>query len=343
VPAPASPRSILILRTSALGDIVHCLPVASALRAAFPSARLGWVVEEPFLPLVASHPAVDEAIPVSLRRWRHRPLAVATRGELATLRRRLRAFDAEVALDLMGNHKAGALALLSGARHRVGPVRRERREPSSALWINRPAAVGGEHAVDRALSLLAALGVAPRPADFAGAALLPDAGAAAARPPGYVALQPGAGWGNKRYPTAWWGQVARALAADGARVVALAGPGEDALAAEVAATSAGAAEVAAPEGLAALAAWLRGARLVIGGDTGPLHLAHALGVPVLALHGPTDPARHGPYGAPERAMFRRLPCSFCYRRFTATKACLLELAPRQVAERARALLAVSRS
>jgi heptosyltransferase-1 len=136
--------------------------------------------------------------------------------------------------------------------------------------------------------------------------------------------------------------VAAELAAGGERVVAVADGGEERLAAAVAAASAGAAEPVVAGGLATLAAWLRGARLVIGGDTGPVHLAHALGVPVLALHGPTDPARHGPYGAPERALFRRLPCSFCYRRFEATKACLLELAPRLVAARARSLLATPR-
>ena len=337
-PTAAAPRSVLVLRTSALGDVVHSLPVASALRAAFPGARVGWVVEEPFLPLVASHPAVDEAIPVALRRWRRRPLAAATRRELAAFLRRLRAFDAEVALDLMGNHKGGALAWLSGAPQRLGPARAARREPSSALWINRPAAVAGEHAVDRALSLLAALGIAAPPADFAGAALLPG-GATPASPRGYVLLQPGAGWGNKRYPTEWWSRVAGELAAAGERVRVLAGPGEEALAAAVSAGSAGAAEAVAPGGLAELAAWLRGARLLVGGDTGPLHLAHALGTPVLALHGPTDPARHGPYGAPERALFRRLPCSFCYRRFADTKACLLELSPPLVAGRAREMLA----
>ena len=156
----------------------------------------------------------------------------------------------------------------------------------------------------------------------------------------YILLQPGAGWGNKRYPAAWWGEIARAFAAARPRVLVLAGPDEAPLAAAVAAAAGeGAAVTLAPGSLGALAAWLRGARLLVGGDTGPLHLAHALGVPVLALHGPTDPARHGPYGAPERTLFKRLPCSFCYRRFADTKACLLELAPRQVAARALALIA----
>jgi heptosyltransferase-1 len=335
----AAPPSILLLRTSALGDVVHCLPVATALRNAFPGARIGWVVEEPFLPLVASHPAVDEAIPVGLRRWRRAPFAAATRGEVLAFLRRLRRFRAAVAIDLMGNHKGGILARVSGAPRRIGAARRARREPSSTLWLNALVEPAGVHAVDVALSLLAGLGLVPGPPEIPASTLLPAAGRAPREPPGYVLLQPGAGWGNKRYPPAWWGEVARALAAAGERVRVLAGPEEAPLAAAVSAAAKPAdAPALDPGDLTSLAACLRGARLLLGGDTGPLHLAHALGVPVLALHGPTDPARHGPYGAPERVLVKRLPCSFCYKRFGEAKACLLELAPRHVAERALALL-----
>jgi heptosyltransferase-1 len=96
--------------------------------------------------------------------------------------------------------------------------------------------------------------------------------------------------------------------------------------------------VPAPD-LRTLAALLRGARLMMGGDSGPTHLAHALGTSVLMVMGPTDPERHGPYGAPERAIWKLLPCSFCYQRFSETKACLLDLPPDRVADRAIALLA----
>jgi heptosyltransferase-1 len=345
VDAPPGPRraptSILILRTSALGDVVHCLPVASALRRAFPAARIGWVVEEPFLPLVASHPAVDQAIPVALRRWRREPFAGATRREVFAFLRRMRALEPDVALDLMGNHKSGILARLSGARRRVGAARVARREPSSAIWLSDLVTPREGHAVDVALSLLVELGVDAPAAEFPSESLLRASHDAGTPERGYVLLQPGAGWGNKRYPTSWWSEVARALVAAGHRVHVLAGPDEASLAREVASAAGDGVEPIDPGGLDALAAWLRGARLLLGGDTGPLHLAHALGVPVLALHGPTDPARHGPYGAIERAMFVRLPCSFCYKRFGEPKACLLGLAPRRVAERALELLAAS--
>ncbi len=116
-------------------------------------------------------------------------------------------------------------------------------------------------------------------------------------------------------------------------------PGEADLAESVAAASRGTARTVDAGPFAALAALLRGSRLLLGGDTGPLHLAHALGTPVLAVMGPTDPARHGPYGEPNRALARRLPCSFCYKRFPEARACLLGVAPAEVAARGLELLA----
>jgi heptosyltransferase-1 len=154
-----------------------------------------------------------------------------------------------------------------------------------------------------------------------------------------VLIHPGAGWANKIYPPERWGEVARRLAdAPGIAVRVASARGEERLAAAIEESSGGAARVVPAGDLPALAALLRRARLVLGGDSGPTHLAHALGTPVLMVMGPTDPAKHGPYGAPERALWRLLPCSFCYRRFGETKACLLEIPADKVAERAEELL-----
>ncbi|HEY2290797.1 MAG TPA: glycosyltransferase family 9 protein, partial [Thermoanaerobaculia bacterium] len=155
---------VLIVRTSALGDVVHALPVLTALRRRLPEARIGWVVEEGMAPLLAGHPDLDELLVVRLRQWRK--VSRQGLGELGGFVSELRRFAADVALDLMGNHKAGAISRLSGARTRIGFARPHRREPSSALWINRPVVPRGVHAVDRMLSLLDALGLPPEPADF---------------------------------------------------------------------------------------------------------------------------------------------------------------------------------
>jgi heptosyltransferase-1 len=338
-------RRILLVRTSALGDVVHALPVLTALRRALPRARIGWVVEERMAPLLAGHPDLDDLIVVRLRAWRKAPLRPATWGEVGELLAVLDRYAPDVALDLMGNHKAGILAALSFADRRVGAARRHRREPSSTLGMTERVAPAGLHAVDRALSLLAALGLPAEPADFGGGKLFPVAPPAvrrllAAERGPFALVHPGAGWANKRYPPARWGEAARLLAAAGGPPTwVAAAPGEEELAAEVAAAAAGAARAVAAPDLPTFAALARRAALVLGGDSGPLHLAHALGAPVLLVMGPTDPERTGPYGAPERALFHRLPCSFCCRRFAEVKACLLEIPAAAVAARALELAA----
>ena len=238
----------------------------------------------------------------------------------------------------MGNHKAGAIAALTMADRRIGLERRHRREPSSAVWLSETCPRLGPHAVDHALSVLAALDIPAEPADFGADRIFPDAWPDAhtggGEDPPYVAILPGAGWDNKRYPARRWGEVAAALGDAGLESRVLPGPGEEGLAEEVAAASGGRARVVAAGGLEHLAAALRGARLALGGDTGPIHLAHALGTPVLCLLGPTDPDRNGPYGDPAGALWKRLPCSFCHQRFDEPKACMLEIPSDLVAARA---------
>jgi len=357
---------ILLLRTSALGDIVHCLPVLTALRRHLPEARLGWVVEKSMQPLLDGHPDLDAVIPVGLRPWRRQPFAGETLREVGHFVTALAEFGAEVVLDLMGNHKAGLLGALSLADRRIGLARPHRREASSAVWINHGVEPRGVHAVERALSVLDALGLPREAADFGGEKLFRSVFRSVFRgvgnPPGslgegegngkemgegkgkreeegFVLIHPGAGWGNKIYPPERWAEAGRLLAREGLAVRVAEGPGEEELAATVAYGSGGAVRTIAAPDLPSLASLLGRARLVLGGDTGPVHLAHALGTGVLAVMGPTDPATHGPYGARERALFEELPCSFCHKRFDGPRACLLAIPPERVAHRALELLA----
>jgi lipopolysaccharide heptosyltransferase I len=333
---------ILIVRTSALGDVVHALPVLTALRRHLPEARIAWVVEEAMAPVLAEHPDLDELLVVRLRRWRR--LSAQGLRELGGFLSALERYAPEVVLDLMGNHKAGFISALTLADRRIGAARKHRREPSSAVWISQPVVPRGTHAVDRMLSLLDALGLPAEPADFGGEKLLTEEPAAAREwlehhPKPFVLLHPGAGWANKRYPPEWWGQAAQILRTQtGLPTWVAAAHGEEDLAGGVEAAGGGAVRIVPAPDLATLAALIRRARLMMGGDSGPIHLAHALGTPVLMLMGPTDPQRHGPYAAPDRALYKRLPCSFCYQRLEEPKACLLEIPPHRVAERAAELL-----
>ena len=295
-------------------------------------------------PLLDGHPDLDELLVVSLRTWRRQLHRRRTWGQMRDFFVKLEHFSPEVVLDLMGNHKAGALAALTLSDRRIGVTKSLRREPSSAIWINEPVIAHGEHSVDRALATLKALGLPEEPADFGGDKLLREepvealerlASAAGPR----LLIQPGAGWGNKRYPPEKLGQVVSLLNRDlGIRSWVAAGPGEERLAESVVGASEGAAEVLVAPTLAYLATFLRRSRLVLGGDTGPVHLAHAMGTPVLCLMGPTAPETNGPYGDREAALWRQLPCSFCHKRFDEAKLCLTDIQPAEIAERATHLL-----
>jgi len=295
-------------------------------------------------PLLEGHPDLDELLVVSLRTWRRQLHRGGTWVAMRDFFAGLEQFAPDLVLDLMGNHKAGALAALTLADRRVGVAPRFRREPSSSIWINESVIPQSEHSVDRALAVLDALDLPHEPADFGGSKLLRDEPVAAldrlatAGDPRML-IQPGAGWGNKRYPPKRWGQVANLLERNlGLRSWVAAGPGEEGLADEVVAASEGSAEPLEAPTLAYLAAFLRRALLVLGGDTGPVHLAHALGTQVLCLMGPTAPETNGPYGDREAALWRQLPCSFCHKRFDEAKLCLTDLQPAEIAARARFLL-----
>ena len=330
---------ILIIRTSALGDIVHSLPVLTTLRRELPDAKIGWLVESAMAPLLEEHPDLDQLLVVRLRTWRRRPFSIQTVREVRTFLGELRRFSPDVVLDLMGNHKAGVLGALSLADRRIGATRRDRRERSSSLWISEPTPLQGTHVVDRALSLLEGLSISSSKADFDGDKLFPAAQRPHGLPDRYFLIHPGAAWANKRYPAALWGEVGRQLEiATGLQGVVVGAPADEPLVRETGHASDGALlELLTPD-LPSLAATMRGSDLVLGADTGPVHLAHALGRPVLCLMGPTDPDTHGPYSEPQATLARQLPCSGCYRRFEEPKACLTTIPPGAVTERAEQLL-----
>jgi heptosyltransferase-1 len=332
---------ILIVRTSALGDVVHSLPVLSALRRHLPEARIGWVVESSLAPLLRGHPQIDDLLEVSLKTWRKRPLALQTLSELKDFLGALRRFAPEVVLDLMGNHKSGVLSALTLCDRRIGARREDRREPSSGIWINEPVALEGEHVIDRNLSLLSALDLPREIAELGGDQLFPHNPVPADLPSRFFAIHPGAAWPNKRYPPELWGQAAAAIRhRTGLEGVVLAGPTEGDLAEAARRSSGGSLRRFETEDIAGLSGVLRRAQLVLAGDTGPLHLAAAHSTPVLALMGPTDPRTHGPYGQEQAALWYPLPCSFCHRRLDGPKPCLTSIEPETVAERAAALLGV---
>jgi heptosyltransferase-1 len=317
--ALADGARIALVKLSSLGDVVHALPLAASLRAACPGARLTWIVERREAAILRDHPALDDVIIADTRGWRRARSAgalAATLREIRALRRRLAAARFDVAVDAQGLIKSGLLMAATRARVRVGFAGPVVREPLSALFTNArveppPAAV---HVVDQYLALLGALDISEPRYEFR----LPAAPAAETRADEWLAavgikprhrlvvLNPGAGRADKRWPVDHFATLARRLVDDGgAHVVIPWGPGEEDLARGIA--SAGARSgpgvvLAPPTDLDTLLALLRRASVVVAADTGPLHLAAALGTPCVGLYGPTSAARNGPYGPGHRTL-----------------------------------------
>ncbi len=292
----AAPRSIVIVKLSAIGDVLHAVPAAVALKRAYPEARIGWAVEGVAADVLAGHPAVDHLFRLP-RGWLTQPRAVAS------LRQQLKWFGADIAVDMQGLLKSGVATWLSGARMRIGPARPASRERAWLAYTH-PVRVSATHIVDRNCEVLAALDIrVPRPTfdmpRWPVSRQRMEQWVASLRlggPP--VLLNPGAGWQSKRWPVERFAAVARALyRRHGQPTVVVWGGREEKLAAErIAADSFGAAIMAPPTSLQDLGELCRLSRLFVSGDTGPLHLAAAVGTPCVGLFGPVPAERNGPYG-----------------------------------------------
>jgi len=316
-----SPR-ILIIRLSALGDIIHALPLLAALRARFPKGHLGWIVEPAGAQLLEGHPLLDTLHVFPRQAWRESKLG-ALRGPLKDLLREVRAQHYDIAIDAQGLTKSAVWGWLARAPRRIGFAAGAGAGELAPLLANERVTPPPEarHVVERNLALLAPLGIA-RPEPIAFPVHLPPAALGKAdeiladpdgRAAPLVIVNPGAGWATKIWPPDRLGQLARTLAETRACRVAVAwGPGEEPLA-EAVLAAAGQGDAVnfkarilppapgvyalPPTRFVELGAVIARARLFVGGDTGPTHLAAALGVPTVAMMGPLDARRNGPYGA----------------------------------------------
>ena len=344
---------LLIVRLSAMGDVIHTLPAAQALRQAFPEAMIGWLIEERWAELLcapgtprngpcsAQRPLADWVHTVKLRDWPKALFTISTLQQMAKAWNDIRSVGYDVAVDLQGAIRSAVLARWSGARVVYGAA--EPRESPASLWYTRRVIANGVHVIEQNLSVASA--VAQRKVSVPSVELPHDpdterriAGRLAeAGVRDFAILNPGAGWGAKRWPAERYGRVARALAEMGVRSILNCGPGEEDLVREVEVASEGAAK-GIQCSISELIELTRRAKLFIGGDTGPLHLAAALQVPVVAIFGPTDPARNGPYGT--RSIVLRNPASpTTHARRAQPDEGLLEIGVDAVVDAARRLLA----
>ena len=349
-------RKLLVVRLSAMGDIVHTLPAAWALRHAFPAALIGWVVEERWAELLCTpptprsgprspqRPLADRIHVANLATWRSSLISNRSLHQIASGLSELRGIGYEVAVDFQGAVRSAVLARWSGAPTVYGAC--QPRENAASMLYTRQVLGQGTHVVEQNLSLAEAvagraLQVPPieLPYDEVAEAfcdrLLQSHGGGR-----YAVLNPGAGWGAKQWPAERYGQVALRLRSEGLVSLVNFGPGEEALARTVEQASEGAA-TGVHCSVTQLIALVRRASVFIGGDTGPTHLAALMGVPVVGLFGPTNPARNGPWGGAS-IVLRSAASRTSHARASEPDRGLLEITVEQAVAAAQSLLGGAR-
>lgn len=337
---------ILIVKLSAIGDVVHTLPALNALRARYPKAHITWLVEAAAADLVLGHPAVDQVLVCHRRQWIKGLFTARWPSFLQQIRifiRRLRHRQYDMVFDFQAALKGAVWIAMARGRRKIGFDRGMEHQEHSYLVLNeRIRAVSQEiHALDRNILMLEPAGIS-RPAieynlpitaehDRKADGLLSSLGIRDRQP--FVVINPMAKWETKLWEQNKFAQVADGIRTDiGWPVVFTGGPGDSAYNEVILnRMHTTAANLAGRTDLMTLAALLRRARLMVTTDTGPMHMAAAVGTPTVALFGPTAPWRTGPYGKGHRVVRTDLPCSPCFKRHCPDRlACMSSIGVDQV-------------
>lgn len=334
------PQRVLLIKPSAIGDVVHALPVLGLMRRRWPDAHIAWLVTPACAGLLEGHPQLSELLLFDRRGlagWYRS--GTSARGLLA-LGRTLRQRRFDLVLDLQGLFRSGILTWATRAPVRVGLA--SAREGATAFYTHKvPAGETQRHAIDKYLDAAEFLGLGRSPIDFtfnttpahraAVQALLAPLGT---RP--YAVLLPGANWTTKRWPAEHFATLTRHLQRDlGLAVVVAGGASDHPLAHAIAPDLSLCGQTTLPQ----TTALLESAAVVIANDTGPMHVAAALGTPLVTLFGPTSPVRTGPYRRPLTVLRTDLPCAPCLSRKCSHMSCLHWLSPEHVLSAVRNALA----
>ncbi len=341
-------KRVALVRLGSLGDIVHALPVACRLKMVFPEAYLVWIAEAQYRELLERCPWIDEVIVLNTRNWRSGSI-LASWEKLRKAIKQLRVKKFELALELQGLLKSGLAAYLSGAERRVGFSSKYCRESLSACFTNEHVALKEteKHIIEKNLALVRHLGLETAPWSFGLSSSAADARYidqflakhALGESSKLIGVNPGAGWVTKRWSIEKYAQLLdRLIEQSGQRVILLWGPDELYLVEDIAAKMKQSPLIACPTSITQLVELIKRCRLFIAGDTGPLHLAAALEVPCVALYGPSDPTRNGPYGEGHAIVHHKLECSSCFKRQCTDIKCMQQIEVAEVWEATQHLL-----
>jgi lipopolysaccharide heptosyltransferase I len=322
-------RNILIVRMGALGDILHALPAQQQLSHQLPKTSIHWLSETAYVPLLQTVPGISRIWTANTKKWRRQPFQP---GEMVRLFRDLRRQHFDLALDFQGLLKSAVLARISGASRILG-FAPERFKEKGIQWFytNSQAGEGDltRHIIETNLDLIREL-VPVSKAHPVVPFLIPEADQTyverklreneIANP---VLINPGAGWVTKLWPARNYARLAREIQSQlGAPVVVTYGPGEEHLVERIQSELAPERLAAFPTSIVQLASLCQSSRLMIAGDSGPLHLAVAAGTPTVAILGPTSPGRNGPFNPADEVVKRDLPCSDSYKRVCSEFVCM---------------------
>ncbi len=341
-PAVSVPERVLLVKLSSLGDIIHSLPVLTALRQRWPDARLDWLVDDTYRELLEGHPDINEVITFPRQRLRTLKQVLGRPCELHRFLRDIRRQKYDIVIDLQGLFRSAFVAAVAGGRLRVGFARGREMSP---LFYHKRVAVPhkGLHAVDCYLLLAEAAGAGPTSpvrfelpvhpeADRRAARLLVDGDAP------NIVISPATRWETKCWPIAYHAELADRLVRElQARVYFLGStvdrPRIETIQTRMSSESTNLVGTSLPD----LVALIRRAEVVVAGDSGPMHIASAVGTPVAALFGPTSPAYSGPYGGRSRVLRAGVPCAPCFLKQCAAHDCMKALSVEQVFEAVREL------
>jgi len=316
-----SPHRILIIKLGSIGDVVHTLPALADLKRSFPEAEIDWLVESKARVILKGNPLLHDVVEIDTHKWR-RSWSFQTLSEMWRIASNLRGRRYDVALDFQGLWKSASLGKVSRARKLIGFDRTTLKEPGCRVFYDeqiKPASAV-QHVIDIYKELLRSLGVTPGPHRFHLSVPGQDERTisqqlSSRQIDDFVILNPGGGWDTKN-----WAPENYALLHDklrnetGLPSVLTWGPGEEPLVDRVLHACVGVPPITFPTSLYQLIALLRRAKLFVGGDTGPLHLAAACGTPIVGIFGPTDPLRNGPFSSEDIVVSHPVPCGPCYKR-----------------------------
>lgn len=314
-------KKALIIKPSSLGDVIHGLPFLYALKKRFPACEVHWVIAKGLHGLLEGHPLISRLWIIDKDNWKKIHRMRETAGELGELFRKLRREKYDAVIDLQGLLRSGVIAMATGSKVRIGF--KEAREGSGLFYTHKVAGGKGVHAVDRNLMVASFLGCDISEVKFP--LSINDVELPFAR---YAVLVPGARWETKRWPPERFGELASLLPMES---VVVGGKGDEDIASRVVANSKGkAVSLVGKTGLKELAGVIKGAAFVVSNDSGPMHIAAALGVPVFAIFGPTSPALTGPYGNAHLIIKADVECAPCFKRKCGHVRCLESITVKEV-------------